>query len=161
MLYTDFREFFLKFLFHLWSPSVSSRSMTLVPSTSSSTLTFSFIFIDNLRKRSFHLQKVQFLPDPGVPGVRSMGLGLSNYLHTYNTFLKLCLCDSGLWWYQLNTIDWWCQYEALAGTSIEAPLRSDVWSEGGEEDFWYNDDHAAMMGNRIPSFPAPATDGRV
>ena len=135
MVYTDFKEFFLKFLFHLWSPSVSSRSMTLDPSTSSSPLTFSFIFIDNLRKRSFHLQKVQFLPDPGVPGVRSMGLGLSNYLHTYNTFLKLCLCDSGLWWYQLNTIDWWCQYEAIPGWynvhRSTSQIRHIVWRCGG------------------------------
>ena len=23
----------------------------------------------------------------------------------YKTFVKLCWCDSGLWWYQLNTID--------------------------------------------------------
>ena len=29
-----------------------------------------------------------FLPDPGVSGVRSMGLGLSNSLHTYETLWK-------------------------------------------------------------------------
>ena len=45
------------------------------------------------------------LPDPGVSGVRSMGPGLSIYLCTYGSFVKLCWCDSGWWWYQLNTID--------------------------------------------------------
>ena len=42
-----------------------------------------------------------FLPDPGVSGVRSMGPGVSNY----DTFVKLCWCYSGWWWYQLNTFD--------------------------------------------------------
>ena len=48
-----------------------------------------------------------FLPDPGVPRVRSMGPSLSN--SKTDTFLKLCWCDSGWWWCQLNT-SWWCQY---------------------------------------------------
>ena len=45
-----------------------------------------------------------FLPDPGVSGVRSMGPGVP----PSKNFVKLCWCDSGSWWYQLNT-DWWCQ----------------------------------------------------
>ena len=48
------------------------------------------------------------LPDPGVPGVQSMGPGVSNYIHSYDTLVKVCWCDSGWWWYQLNT-SWWCQ----------------------------------------------------
>ena len=27
------------------------------------------------------------------------------YVPPYNRFVKLCWCDSGWWWYQLNTID--------------------------------------------------------
>ena len=27
------------------------------------------------------------------------------YVCTYDRFVKLCWCDSGWWWYQLNTID--------------------------------------------------------
>ena len=33
------------------------------------------------------------------------GLWVSASLTPYKTFLKLCWCDSGWWWYQLNTID--------------------------------------------------------
>ena len=50
---------------------------------------------------------ILFLPDPGVSGVRSMGSRVCTSLHTSNTFLKLCRCDSGGWWYQLNS-RWWC-----------------------------------------------------
>ena len=50
-------------------------------------------------------QPSRFLPDPGVSGVRSMGPGVSMSLHPSGSFLKLCWCDSGWWWYQLNTID--------------------------------------------------------
>ena len=32
-------------------------------------------------------------------------LWVSASLPTYKTLLKLCWCDSGLWWYQFNTID--------------------------------------------------------
>ena len=34
-----------------------------------------------------------FLPDPGVPGVRSMGLSVSLYLTTYKTFADVTLAD--------------------------------------------------------------------
>ena len=42
-----------------------------------------------------------FLPDPGVPGVRSIGPDLCHY----ESFLKLCWCDSG-----------WCRVAQSAGT---------------------------------------------
>ena len=45
----------------------------------------------------------RFLPDPGVSGVRSMGPGVSMSLTHSERFLKLGWCDSGWWWYQLNT----------------------------------------------------------
>ena len=33
------------------------------------------------------------------------GLWVPVSLSIYDTFVKLCWCDSGWWWYQLNTID--------------------------------------------------------
>ena len=51
-------------------------------------------------------QCVSFLLDPGVPGVRSMGPGLSMSLQ--DLWLRLCWCDSGWCWYQLDA-SWWCQ----------------------------------------------------
>ena len=61
-----------------------------------SILSFSSTFIIINAKR--------FLPDPGVSGVRSMGPGVCL---SRRDFVKLCWCDSGWWWYQLNT-SWWC-----------------------------------------------------
>ena len=44
-----------------------------------------------------------FLSDPGVPGVRSMGPVLWNWLTDWESFCRLNWCDSGWWRYQLNT----------------------------------------------------------
>ena len=65
----------------------------------------------------------RFLPDPGVPGVRSMGLGVSNYLHTwlFETWnLKLWNFPmrvrrsprgSARWWYRSCMGYWsWCEF---------------------------------------------------
>ena len=48
---------------------------------------------DKLLKRDTYL----YLPDPGVSGIRSMGLGVSNS--------KTFGWDFADWWYQFNTID--------------------------------------------------------
>ena len=61
------------------------------------------LFIKHLKD---HYSLGSYLPDPGVPGVRSMAQYGSRCLS--QTFLKLCWCDSSWWWYQLNT-SWWCQ----------------------------------------------------
>ena len=54
---------------------------------------------------------VNFLSDPGVPGVRSMGPVVSNWVSEYETFCKLNWCDSGWWRYQRNAprkTNWQC-----------------------------------------------------
>ena len=48
-------------------------------------------------KSVFVLFVETFLSDPGVPGVRSMGLGLCPSLTHYKTFCWFNWCDSG-WW---------------------------------------------------------------
>ena len=48
---------------------------------------------------------VDFLSDPGVSGVWSMGLLLSNSLSI--PFCRLNWCDSSWWRYQFNTNSWW------------------------------------------------------
>ena len=58
--------------------------------------------LQRIKSGAWFSQSWNFLPDPGVSGVQSMGPGLSNYLHP-RTLLRLCWCDSGWWWYQLNT----------------------------------------------------------
>ena len=68
---------------------------------------FQHLYIFFLLKQRL-CKEINFLPDPGVSGVRSMGPGVSIYVTTSRSFVKLYWCDYGWWWYQLNT-NWWCQ----------------------------------------------------
>ena len=58
-----------------------------------------------------------YLSDPGEPGVRSMGPGVSNWVHPRG-LLRLNWCDSGWWRSQLNALGqfkamWQCKLTGL------------------------------------------------
>ena len=63
---------------------------------------YRFLFFTHYFTNGFKKQKLHFLSDPGVPGVRSMGPVLS-HSQTELPLCRLNWCDSGWWRYQLNT----------------------------------------------------------
>ena len=62
-------------------------------------------------------KEINFLPDPGVSGVRSMGPGVSIYVQE--------LCETLLMWLWLMMIStqyyWWCQYKVIPGNLQSMP----------------------------------------